>query len=224
MADMTPQGTQEYAVESGYESADANIKSVVLGLGIILASTLVVMAVMFGMFNYLNRKEQEVADRVPAALAQRVIPPEPRLLPLPYSDEFKEAKALGADSPDVLPWDKRNLEIVQQYDEANAYSRYKGEDGREAIRIPMARAIELEAGIKPEDSGEAKAPAAIMTWQNEHPRLVAGETKGTMNLVPGQKNVEPTTFDRKAAWESQDEKFNSDSSGGQMLKPGQISR
>jgi hypothetical protein len=224
MADMTPQGTQEYSVESGYETADANIKAVSSGLAIIFASTLVVMAAMFGMFNYLNRQQQEVADRVPPALAQRVIPPEPRLLPQPYSDEFKEAKTLGADSPDVLPWDKRNLEIVQQYDEANSYVRYNGEDGKPAIRIPLSRAIELEAGTPTGKVGEEKAPAAIMTWQHEHPRLVAGETNGTMNLEAGKKNVEPTTFDKRAYWESQDEKFSTESSGGHTLKPGEFSR
>jgi hypothetical protein len=225
MADMTPQGTQEYAVETGYESADANIKAVVSGLSIIFASTLVVMAAMFGMFNYLNRQQQEVADRVPVALAERVIPPEPRLLPEPYSDTFAEAKALKADSPDVLPWDKRNNEIVLQYDESNSYAKYKGEGGAEAIRIPISRAIELEAGTATGKEGQEKAPAAVMTWQQAHPRLVAGmNDKGTMNLIPGQKNVEPSTFDEKWKWESQDEKFSSESSGGLLLKPGQISR
>ena len=249
MADMTPQGTQDYAVESGYESGDANVKAVVGGLLVILASTLVVMAAMFGMFNYLNRQANEAASRVPVALTERIVPPEPRLLPLPYTDEQSEANALGAYSPDVLPWDKRNLEIVKQYDEANSYARYKGEEGRTAIRIPIARAIELEAGAK--DGGTP----AVMTWQPEYPRLTAGEramgggahaTAGhegephaggtgaknanTMNLTPSddkgtdEKNVEPSIFDRRADWETQDEKFNSESSGGMLLKPGQLSR
>ncbi|RYG65028.1 hypothetical protein EON80_18130 [bacterium] len=224
MADMTPQGTQKYSVESGYESADANIKAVVSGLGIILASTLVAMAAMFGMFNYLNRQQQEIADKVPPTLAKRIVPPEPRLLPLPYSDTFAEAKKLGADSPDVLPWDKRDNEIVTQYDESNGYAKYKGEGGAEAIRIPVSRAIELEAGTAQGTVEQEKAPAAIMTWQKEHPRLVAGETKGTMNLVPGTKITEPSTFDLRVKWESQDEKFNAESSGGLSLKAGEISR
>ena len=222
MADYTPQGTQDYAVETGYEAGDANVKAVVAGLSIIFASTLVVMAAMFGMFNYLNRQANEAAARVPVALAERVIPPEPRLLPLPYTDERAEAAKVGASTPDVLPWDKRNFEIVLQYDESNSYAKYKGEGGREAIRIPMNRAIELEAGLAP--SKASKAPAAIMTWQSEHPALVAGTKNGTMNLVKGQKNVEPTTFDERVYWETQDEKFNSDSSGGQLLRPGQLSR
>ncbi len=222
MADMTPQGTQDYGVESGYEAGDVNVKAVVSGMSIIMASTLVVMAAMFGMFNFLNRQANDAADRVPVALASRIVPPEPRLLPEPYTDERKESKYMGATTPDVLPWDKRNLEIVLQYDEANAYAKYKGEGGREAIRIPMQRAIELEAGLPPQK--ESKAPAAIMTWQPEHPRLVAGEKNGTMNLIKGQKNVEPTTFDERWVWETPDEKFNSESSGGLLLKGGQISR
>lgn len=222
MADMTPQGTQDYGVESGYESGDVNVRAVVSGLSIILASTLVVMAAMFGMFNYLNGEANEAAKKVPVALTSRIAPPEPRLLPQPYTDERREAAQLGSSTPDVLPWDKRNLEIVLQYDEANSYAKYKGEGGREAIRIPMQRAIELEAGLTPQK--EADSPAAIMTWQAEHPRLVAGEKNGTMNLSPGEKNVEPATFDEKWQWETQDEKFNNDSSGGLTLKEGQMSR
>lgn len=222
MADMTPQGTQDYGVESGYEAGDVNPRAVVSGLFIILTSTVVVMAAMYGMFNYLNGRQNQAASQVPVALAQRIVPPEPRLLPEPYTDERRESAQLGAATPDVLPWDKRNLEIVLQYDESNAYAKYKGEGGREAIRIPMDRAIELESGVVPQK--EAKAPPAIMTWQPEHPRLVAGETNGTMNLEPGRKNVEPSTFDDKWTWESQDEKFSSDSSGGQLLKEGRMSR
>jgi hypothetical protein len=60
-----------------------------------------------------------------------------------------------------------------------------------------------------------------------------------MNLIPSdddregttgpdkradEKKVEPSIFDRRAEWETQDEKFNADSSGGMLLKPGQLSR
>lgn len=222
MADFKPQGTQDYGVESGYEAGDVNVRAVVSGLSIIFASTLVVMAAMFGMFNYLNGRANMAASKVPVALTSRIVPPEPRLLPEPYTDERKEAGQLSASTPDVLPWDKRNLEIVLQYDESNSYAKYKGEGGREAIRIPMQRAIELQAGLTPEK--EAKAPAAIMSWQAEHPMLVAGMKNGTMNLKKGAKNVEPSTFDEKWMWEAQDEKFSSDSSGGVLLKEGQMSR
>lgn len=225
MADFKPQGTQDYGVESGYEAGDVNVRAVISGLSIILASTLVVMAAMFGMFNYLNGQANLASSKVPVALTSRIVPPEPRLLPQPYTDERRESAQLGAATPDVMPWDKRNLEIVLQYDEANSYAKYKGQGGREAIRIPMQRAIELEAGLAPAPKAEnAKAPAAIMTWQLEHPRLVAGETNGTMNLTPGAKNVEPSTFDQKWVWETQDEKFSSDSSGGLWLKEGRMSR
>ncbi len=222
MADMTPQGTQDYGVESGYEAGDVNVRAVVSGLSIIFASTLVVMAAMFGMFNYLNGQQNKVAKAVPVALTSRIVPPEPRLLPEPYTDQRREAAQLGSSTPDVLPWDKRNLEIVLQYDESNSYAKYKSEGGREAIRIPMNRAIELEAGITPQK--EAAAPPAIMTWQSESPRLVAGEKNGTMNLKAGQKNVEPSTYDDKWVWETQDEKFTNESSGGILLKDGQMSR
>ncbi len=218
MADMTPQGTQDYGVESGYEAGDINPKAVISGISIIMASTLVVMAAMFGMFNYLNRQANVAAENVPIALASRIVPPEPRLLPEPYTDERKEASYMGSSTPDVLPWDKRNLEIVLQYNEANSYAKYKGEGGREAIRIPIARAIELESGSK------NPGTPAIMTWQAEHPRFIAGEKNETMNLVAGQKNNDPTIFDERWVWESPDEKFSSEANGGQLLQGGQISR
>ncbi len=222
MADMKPQGTQDYGVESGYESGDVNVRAVISGLSIIFASTLVVMAAMFGMFRYLNGQQNIAASKVPVALTSRIVPPEPRLLPLPYTDERKEAAQLGSSTPDVLPWDKRNLEIALQYNESNAYAKYQGEGGQDAIRIPVNRAIELEAGLKPQK--EPKAPAAIMTWQPEHPRLVAGMTGETMNLKKGFKNVEPSTFDEKWQWETADEKFSGSSSGGLSLEKGQMSR
>ncbi len=218
MADMKPQGTQDYGVESGYESADANIKAVVSGLSIILVSTLVVMAAMFGMFNYLNRQAEEADARVPLAMTERIVPPEPRLLPQAYTDEFKEAQERGAETPDVFPWDKRNYEIVTQFNEANGYQRFRDAEGREAIRIPVARAIERISGAP------SKGTPAIMTWQPEHPRFIAGEKNGSMNIVPSQKNVEPATFDLRPYWETQDEKFSTDSSGGRALQSGRLSR
>ncbi|PQV64622.1 hypothetical protein B1R32_104115 [Abditibacterium utsteinense] len=218
MSDMTPQGTQDYGVESGYEAGDVNVKAVISGMSIIMASTLVVMAAMYGMFNYLNRQANVAASNVPVALASRIVPPEPRLLPEPYTDERKEAIYMGSSTPDVFPWDKRNLEIVLQYNEANSYAKYKGEGGREATRIPIARAIELESGSK------KPGTPAIMTWQTEHPRLIAGEKNETMNLTAGQKQEEVTTFDERWVWETPDEKFNSESTGGLSLKGGQISR
>lgn len=242
MADMKPQGTQQYSVESGYESGDANVKAVVTGLAIILVATLVVMAAMFGMFNVLNsrlvERDEKIAQQSPA-LTARIVPPEPRLLPSPYTDEFPEVvaqvKKEGTDparaTEDVLPWDKRNLEIEQQYDLANAsgththaetnYSSVTGarQIQREQLRIPIADAMRIMAG-----SDEPSTPA-IMTWQPEHPAFIAGvDEKGTMNLDPEKKNTDRRIFDDRPYWETQDEKFSSDSSGGRLLRAGELSR
>ncbi|BCM89225.1 hypothetical protein IAD21_01069 [Abditibacteriota bacterium] len=240
MADMTPQGTQAYSVESGYERGDANVRGVVQGLAIVFAGTFVVMAAMFGMFNFLNKRLILEENRTPVALTREIVPPEPRLLPSPHTDEEPEAenvakaeaKSLGenpaqtADSvarttADGLPWDKRNLEIVDQYDEANSYG--KNADGTQ--RIPIKEAMQKQAGVT-----EGGSPA-VMTWQPEHPRLVAGEDgKGAINLELGTKEKPDTKqqdyriFDLRPSWESPDEKFTVLSSGGTSLKAGELSR
>jgi hypothetical protein len=219
MADHKPQGTQAYSVESGYESGDANVKSVVAGLTIILVSTLVVMLAMFGMFRVLNNRVLEQDDKIPVALAQRIIPPEPRLLPEAYSDEAGEADKLGATSEDGYPWDKRNLEIGKQYDEANAV----GQTPQKTTRIPIDRAMALQAGVNPDATTDAGTPA-IMAWQPEYPALVAGKTDETMNLVAGKKRVDRRIFDDRPYWESKDEKYNSESTGGTDLKISDLGR
>jgi len=219
---MTPQGTQAYSVESGYERGDANVRGVVQGLLIVFAGTFVVMAAMYGMFNFLNKRLILQENRTPVALTRAIVPPEPRLLPSPHTDEETEAegvaKALGENearaTADGYPWDKRNLEIKDQYDEANSYG--KNPDGSQ--RIPIKEAMQKEAGVT-----EGGSPA-IMTWQPEHPRLVAGETKGTLNLEPGQKQQDARIYDQRPTWESPDEKFTVESTGGLALKPGQLSR
>lgn len=222
MADMKPQGTQDYSVESGYESADANARSVVVGTVIVACSVFVVMAAMFAMFNVLNQRIENEDKKVPAAFAARIIPPEPRLLPSPYTDELPEARAvekMAGRNPqratsDSLPWDKRTSEIIQQYDETNVLAT--AADGR--LQIPIEKAMELEAGVS-----RGGTPAA-MTWQKEYPRFMAGETKGQMNLKAGQKEVVEQTFDKRPYWETQDEKFVTDSSGGTLLDSRALSR
>ena len=237
---MTPQGTQAYGVESGYERGDANVRGVVQGLLIIFTGTGVVMAAMFGMFNVLNKRLILEENRTPVALTRAIVPPEPRLLPSPHTDEEPEAQAIakqaaqqeGADpaaaqraaertTADGLPWDKRNLEIVDQYDETNSYG--KNPDGTQ--RIPIKQAMQREAGITTGGS------PASMTWQPEHPRLVAGENgKGTMNLElgtkenPGTKQQDYRIYDARPYWESPDEQFTVISSGGTVLKAGELSR
>lgn len=221
MADMTPQGTQEYGVESGYERGDANVRSIVQGLLIIFTGVIVVMAAMFGMFNFLNRRIEADQARTPVALTKSIVPPEPRLLPSPHTDEAPEAaavaKALGENpdrtTPDVYPWDKRNLEIGDQYKEANSFG--KNQDG--SYRIPIKYGMQKYVGVT-----EGGTPAS-MSWMSEHPRLVAGEDGKTMNLTQGHKQEDERTYDYRAVWESPDEKYTPWSSGGASLKAGQMS-
>ena len=210
MADMKPQGTQKYAIESGYESGDANVKSIVTGLSIILVSTLVVMAAMFGMFNVLNGRINDEQEKTPLAMQSTIVPPEPRLLPSPFTDTMPEAAKIGQSSPDEYPWDKRNLEIENQYDEANSYGRNL--DG--TVRIPIAQAMEMQA------QGAGPGTPAVMSWQPEHPVLMAGKTNKTMNLPEGTTNYDPRIFDRRPYWETQDEKFTVESTGGRDLVAG----
>ena len=218
MADMTPQGTQAYGVESGYERGDANVRGIVQGLGIILIGVFVVMAAMFGMFRFLNSRLIAQEDRTPVALTRVIVPPEPRLLPSPLTDEEPEAQAvaktLGEDpkrvTPDVYPWDKRNLEIGDQYNEVNSFG--KNPDG--SLRIPVKEAMQKMAGV------QSGGSPSTMAWMPEHPRVVAGDNGKTMNLEEGHKQQDERIYDRRADWESQDEKYTVLSSGGLSLKRG----
>ena len=210
MADMKPQGTQKYSVESGYESGDANVKSIVTGLSIILVSVFVVMAAMFGMYNVLNGRITDEEEKTPVALTSAIRPPEPRLLPSPYTDTAPEAAKIGQSSADEYPWDKRNLEIENQYNEANAYAR--NTDG--SVRIPIAQAMEMQA------QGAGPSTPAAMSWQPEYPVIVAGKTGQTMNLTEGTTNYDPRIFDKRPYWETQDEKFTVESTGGRALTQG----
>ena len=219
---MTPQGTQAYGVESGYERGDANVRGVVQGMAIILIGVFVVMASMFGMFNFLNRRLITQENLTPVALTRDIVPPEPRLLPSPHTDEAPEAarvaEALGENparaTPDVFPWDKRNLEIDGQYEEANSYGR--NPDGSQ--RIPIKQAMQKLAGV---DKGGSPA---IMSWQPEQPRVIAGETGQAINLEPGTaeqastKQQDYRIYDVRPYWESPDEKFTVESTGGLALK------
>jgi len=220
MSDIKPQGTQAYGVESGYESADANIKSIVSMLGILMVSVFVVMAAMLAMFNYFNHYFDRRDAALPITFKQTVVPPEPHLLPLPYTDELNDptfksnVKLKIQQTPDGFPWDKRNLEIVDQYTEANSYKDLGG--GR--YRIPVSVAME-------KDSHSVKGTPSAMAWQPEYPNLMTGTTeaehgkKGTMK-APGEKLDVRTTFDDRPSWESPDERFTVESTGGSSLKAG----
>lgn len=217
MADHKPQGTQNYAVESGYESGDANVKSIVTGLSIILVSTGVVMAAMFGMFNVLNGRINDEHLKTPAALSQVVVPPQPRLFPSPYTDTATEAYNAKQSAADLYPWDVRNLEIGNQYDETNVYT--KNDDG--SVRIPIAQAMAIQAGIDSKVATGENGTPAVMSWQPEYPLLMAGKTGQTMNLPYGSTKVSKEIFDlRPKYWEAQDEKFTVESTGGRTLVEG----
>ena len=219
MADHKPQGTQDYAIESGYESGDANVKSIVTGLSIILVSTLVVMAAMYGMFNVLNGRINDQQEQTPAALAQVIVPPQPRLFPSPYTDTAPEAYNARQSAPDMYPWDVRNLEIENQYDETNIYTQ--NNDG--SVRIPIADAMAIQAGIDPKSESGPNGTPAVMSWQPEYPVLMAGKTKQTMNLPYGSTKVSREIFDfRPKYWETQDEKFTVESTGGRTLVLGDL--
>lgn len=217
MADHKPQGTQNYAVESGYESGDANVKSIVTGLSIILVSTGVVMAAMFGMFNVLNGRINDEQQKTPVALSQVVVPPQPRLFPSPYTDTATEAYNAKQSAADLYPWDVRNLEIGNQYDETNVYT--KNNDG--SVRIPIAQAMAMQAGIDPKAATGENGTPAVMSWQPEYPLLMAGKIGQTMNLPYGSTKVSKEIFDlRPKYWEAQDEKFTIESTGGRTLVEG----
>ena len=214
MSDIKPQGTQAYGVESGYESADANIRSIVSSLAILMVSVFVVMAAMLAMFNYFNNYFDRRDAANPIVFKQTVVPPEPHLLPLPYTDELKDptfkanVKAHIQRTPDGFPWDKRNLEIVDQYSEANSYKDL----GNGHYRIPISVAMDL-------DSHSVKGTPSAMAWQPEYPRLMTGMTKGTMNSGD-QSTAVGRTFEDRPSWESPDERFTVESTGGTDLRAG----
>jgi hypothetical protein len=149
-------------------------------------------------------------------------PPEPRLLPNPFTDQHAEVvqyKRLHPDTaqlragekypvitPDRLPWDKRTEEIEDQDAETN---------GASGKTIPVAAAMALEAGAAP----GAGLPG-VMPWQHDYPSRIAGTTDKSMNLDVGAKRQQGDIFDdRPRAWESLDEKFSADSTGGLDLTP-----
>ena len=211
MADMKPQGTQSYGVESGYETGD----------GMCVRSCRDFPSLWFQPVRDAGDVwDVQLPQRAPKCgggsgpdvMAQRIVPPEPRLLPSPYSDTVPEANKFGASSADPYPWDKRTLEIGNQYDEANTYGQSQA-----GLKVGIATAMEKLAGTAP-----GTGTPSAMSWQLEYPRLIAGTKGGQINLMPGQKQQDERIFDERPFWESQDEKFNNDASGGTLLQEGQL--
>lgn len=227
MSDIKPQGTQSYGVESGYERSDANTTSVMIGLLIVFSGTFVCMATVYQVNGFFARKYAARDAALPATYTRKINPPLPRLLPSPYTDTYAKVAMIGRRTneagltPDGNPWDKRQAEIYAQYAEANSYGHSvpaDGPAGAETNRIPVARAMELEAGVT-----EGGTPA-IMPFQADYASLEAGTRDGAMNLVPGEKTDSRDTFDQRARWDSPDEKFTADSASGTNLHAGEMSR
>lgn len=130
MADMVPQGTQLNGVPQGHESADANMRMVVLSVVVLMTTVLVTMLAMAGMFAYLNNREQAKDVGVPEAFAQRQLPPGPPLLPSPKRDE--------------LPWAAYQTERRAQEATAMKYGIINKATG--AYQVPGPQLSPKEAG------------------------------------------------------------------------------
>lgn len=213
--DITPQGVQVAGTPDNYERGDANPRAVTGVMAIILGSTLVVMLAMYGMFVYLNKQMMASDKRLPAMYAENVpAPPEPRLLPMPKTDEFSEmnkgeTNIITMKVPNVFPWDYRELEIAKQSAEINSYFVPTPEQQKQgmAMRIPIAEAMRRETN--------AGTPA-LMPWQDNY--------SAAMRESREKGQIRPKTFDLKPEWETQDERFTSDSSGGSLLSADDLSK
>lgn len=127
MSDMIPQGVQREGIDGGYERGDANIRSVVVAMAIILSATLIVMVVALGGFFALRARE-EAKDVAFARTAEREIPPEPRLLPSPLTAR-----------DNILPWERGAIEMSEQ---KTALTRYGFTDkARGQVTIPVEQAM-----------------------------------------------------------------------------------
>lgn len=177
--DMIPQGAPVQGLDGGYESTDANVKSVIWSMVIILGSCAVVVALLIPMFRFFENRELAKEANIPDIYAQEVIPPKPRLLPSPV-DETESKLSLGsgvdyakapfrrAESPvreardystdNLLPWDKMMAEATVEEVQAHSYTKEK--DGR--YTVPIDRAMELVAGedTTPPTYGEKLAAEA----------------------------------------------------------------
>jgi hypothetical protein len=164
--DMIPQGAPVDGLHGGYEASDANVRSVVWSMALILGSSAVIVALLIPMFRYFEGRENAKDAKIPDVYAQEVIPPKPRLLPSPVDEtETKLSLGAGADyakapfrraeSPvreardyttdNLLPWDKFMAEATVEEIQANSYTREK--DG--TYTIPIERAMEVVTNEPP---------------------------------------------------------------------------
>jgi hypothetical protein len=88
MADMIPQGTQDYAVDNGHERGDVNIRTTLISGVVVVSATLVAMLAMAGMFRYMLNREKAKDATTPALYSRSTRPSGPPLLPSIYRDEL----------------------------------------------------------------------------------------------------------------------------------------
>jgi hypothetical protein len=88
MADMIPQGTQDYAVEHGHERADVNVRHTLLSAVVVMSAVLVSILAMAGMFRYLLQRETVKDKMTPALYSYAQRPAGPPLLPSIQRDEL----------------------------------------------------------------------------------------------------------------------------------------
>jgi hypothetical protein len=105
----TPQGTQEAGVEHGHEAADMDIAQVggwFLGLAV---TVIVAMILLWGTFKWWARTATH-NDELPSQLfTQRMVPPEPRILPNPIDypeTQLTNPRADAPDYPESLPGER----------------------------------------------------------------------------------------------------------------------
>ncbi len=157
MADMVPQGTQENGVPHGHESADANMRTVVTAVIVLLTSVAVTMLAMAGMFSYLNNREKAKDDMVPDTFAMRQLPPGPPLLPSPKQDE--------------LPWAAYQNERRAQEAEAAKYGIINRQTG--AYQVPGPQLSPKQVSDETEAYFKSKAQ-----WEQRGNRYTAQSSGG----------------------------------------------
>jgi hypothetical protein len=90
----TPQGTQAYAVDGGYEERDVNLKAVVGWFAGLSVATFVIIVALGATFR-LMVSYQEKQRPVPSPIfAAPQVPPEPRLIPNPVGFKVSETQPL----------------------------------------------------------------------------------------------------------------------------------
>lgn len=147
--DMTPQGV-ESGNPIGYEHGDANIRAIIMSVLIIGGSVAIILLMSVGGFTYFNARESRVKDRVASALmAEKRVPPGPRLLPSPL---------VGSN---IQPWDSMTKERTVQEDEANAEGQYAQKGA-----IPVARAMEEIARENGDKTGKGLPSYSTLTQRS----------------------------------------------------------